>query len=135
MLSTILSILFLAAVVGAAYWWILRPVLRTRPELKSTYDTLDSFWARLNRRTRGWRTIILARSVQLGWFIVGLHDAVIPYLAGVDWTPITERVLAFIPPDMRTLALSIFGILCGAVVEWFRRITTGPVPASGGGGR
>jgi hypothetical protein len=70
--------------------------------------------------------------VQLGWGVIALHDAVIPWLAGVDWTPISARVLAFIPPDLRVLALSLFGLLCGAVVEWFRRITTGPVPSTGG---
>lgn len=135
MLSAVVSILFIAAVVGAAYWWVLRPVLRTRPDLQAHYAAIDGFWAWLNERTRGWRTIILARLVQLGWAALALHDAVIPYLVGVDWTPLTARVLAFIPPDLRALALSLFGVLCAAVVEWFRRITTGPVPGSGGADR
>lgn len=124
------SILFLLAVAAAAYWWILRPVLRVRPDLKPHYDRLDGFWAMIGARLKGWRTIIVARLVQLAWAVVALHDAVIPQFAGIDWTPITTRMFAFIPPDYRVLALPLFGIACGIVMEWLRRITTGPVPGS-----
>ncbi|MGZ8408905.1 MAG: hypothetical protein ACXWVS_03090 [Hyphomicrobium sp.] len=69
------STLFLLAVAAAAYWWILRPVLRAQPALKPHYDVVDGFWARAGTRLTGFRTIIVARLVQLGWAALALHDA------------------------------------------------------------
>lgn len=68
------STLFLLAVAAAAYWWILRPVLRAQPALKPHY-VVDGFWARAGTRLTGFRTIIVARLVQLGWAALALHDA------------------------------------------------------------
>lgn len=113
---------------GAAfYFMVVRPVLIGSAEKNITL-TSAPFWEKVITRIKGWRTIIVARLVQFGWGVVTIYDGaakLFPYY--LDWTPVTDRVFKVIPADMRMFALGMFGILCGSVMEWLRRLTTGPV--------
>lgn len=122
-------ILFQFAVVACVvfYFMVVRPVLVGSAEENITL-TSAPFWEKVITRIKGWRTIIVARLVQFGWGVVTVYDGAakaFPYY--LDWTPVTDRVFKVIPADMRMFALGMFGVLCGSVMEWLRRLTTGPV--------
>jgi len=68
---------------------------------------------------KGLRTIIAARLVTLCGVLVGLHDFLMPYVAGVDWTPFTARVPAWTVP--------LILVATGALFEALRRVTRTPV--------
>ena len=105
----ILEYAFFTAAIVAAWLLIIRP-----------------YWARIQasngpliERLHGWRTMVTARFVALAGVVVSLHDYAAPIVGGVDWTPITSKVPAWAVP----LAFAVLGI----VMEWLRKITTGPV--------
>lgn len=119
---------FVSLGLAAAYWLLLRPILRQRPELAETFarlDALEAGWlARMKARLEGWKTVILARIVWLAGALVGLHDFAMPMIAGQDWTPVTAQLPAWAVP----LGLLAIGLLFAKL----RKISTGATPAAGG---
>lgn len=69
------------------------------------------------------RTILAARAVQIAGAIVAIE----PVLAGEDWTPVLTRIYGTVPPDLRPLAIGASIAAVGALFEYLRRITTGPI--------
>lgn len=72
-------------------------------------------------------TILAARLLQWGGALVTAHDTVAMFASGLDWTPVTSRLLASIPPDVRPLVISAALAVIGGVIEWLRRKTTKPL--------
>lgn len=72
-------------------------------------------------------TILIGRLTWLGGGIVTIHDALAVFLASQDWTPITARVLASVPPDMRPVVLSGTITLIGFLMNWLRKRTAKPI--------
>ncbi len=109
--------------VGLLYFFVVRPVLRAAPSWTAFYrqaeDVEHSLWARFTGILIGLRTVIAARLVTLCGLIVGIHDFILPYVAGVDWAPFTARVPAWSVP--------LLIVATGALFEWLRRLTTGSV--------
>lgn len=126
-----LSILFLLVVLVAVYVLVLRPVLVQRGWLPAFYDQTNGFWGKVALYLQGWKTIVAARLVWLGGLAVAAHDAVLPWLTGVDWTPLTSLVLGHVPPELRVLAVSLLIAGLGALFEWLRHRTNGPVGDKG----
>jgi hypothetical protein len=80
-------------------------------------------WEKLKLKLRGWRTIIAANLYVLAGALVGVHDFIIPYIAGIDWQPVTRQV-----PDW---AWPFIVVGTGALFGWLRTVTTGPVGGKG----
>jgi hypothetical protein len=75
------------------------------------------------------RTILGARLYWVGGAVVALHD--LAGAAGIDVTPITTQLAAYIPEQYRGLALSVGVIATGVLFEYLRRRTTVPVAEIG----
>lgn len=75
----------------------------------------------LTQKLKGFKTLILARVYVGAGALVALHDIAVPYVAGVDWTPVTSRFPAW------TVLVAVTGI----TFEVLRHATTGPVGHKG----
>ncbi len=74
-------------------------------------------------KLKGFKTLILARVYVAAGAIVALHDIAVPYVAGVDWTPVTSRFPAW--------AVPVLIAVTGITFEVLRHATTGPVGRKG----
>lgn len=121
MLGIVAFLLFVAVLI-AVYCLLLRPVLRQRAALAVFWTSIDAreagFLARMRRLFDGLKTKLAARIVWLSGAIVALHDFIMPYVAGIDWTPITSQI----PPQYIPAGLLALGIL----FDWLRSITNKP---------
>jgi hypothetical protein len=119
---TAMSILFCLAALASAYWLLLRPVLRRRAALHALYDRLDAIeataWGRTREYVRGLKTRLAARFVGLAAVLLAAHDFLAPFVAGVDWTPVTAEL----PPWTWPLVLLALSVL----FSWLRSVTDGP---------
>lgn len=126
-----LSTLAVLAALAVGYWAWLQPLLARRPVLAGLVADFRAASGSLRSRAftalRGWRSVLLARLYWIGGITLALHDAVIPALAGVDWTPLTTMVLSFVAEPYRPLLLSLALAVTGALFEWLRRLASGPV--------
>jgi hypothetical protein len=76
-------------------------------------------FAAIRQKLKGFKTLILARVYVAAGGLVALHDIAAPYVAGVDWTPVTSRFPAWTVP--------VLVVATGVVFEMLRHATTGPV--------
>lgn len=117
-----ISFLLVAAAAVSAYWLLLRPILRRRAALAGFWASVDAreagVLARAGVLLDGLKTKLAARFVGLSGALVGLHDFIMPYVAGVDWAPITSQI----PPQYIPVGLLALGI----VFDWLRSITNKP---------
>lgn len=125
-----MSFVFFSAALGCGYWFFLRPILRQRADLKHFYDLADGFWAKVSLLLHGLKTILVARLVWVGGLSVAAHDMVAPLLAGADWQPVIPVLLARLPDEWRGIVITLAFAALGAVFEWLRRVTTGPVASA-----
>lgn len=88
-------------------------------------------WLRIKAFFAHSRTILAARLVQLAGGVIALYDGLLPLFGGQDWTPITARLLAAIPADLRPLVIGLGLAALGALFEWLRRVTRLPLDQKG----
>jgi hypothetical protein len=105
---------FVVAFVATYVYWI-RPILHSRPELKELYDQADGFWSALALRFAGIKTLLAAAVGMAASAIVVLHDFLLPYAVGIDWTPITDMVPKWAIPLMLFMGYALIG--------YFRKLT------------
>jgi hypothetical protein len=82
---------FVVSLVLAYFYWI-RPILKTRPGCASFYASTDSWLAAIRLRFQGIKGHIATGIAKAAALIVLVHDQVLPYATGVDWTPIVSQV-------------------------------------------
>lgn len=81
---------FLSVVLGYLFW--VRPYLKTRPGCIHFYERTDSIWSAIRLRFQGIKGQIATGLAKGAAVVLMLHDQLIPYVTGVDWTPITQNV-------------------------------------------
>src|SRR3954462_11246783 len=104
LMLSILSIGFFVVGLALAYAFVLRPLLHSQPTLADYYSRADSFWAALGAKLSGVRTKLAAGLLMLASFLVTMHDFLLPFATGIDWTPITQLLPAWAWPVL-SLAL------------------------------
>lgn len=72
-------------------------------------------------------TILASRLLSWGGGLVTAYDLVATFATGLDLTPVSSRLLADIPPDIRPLVVSAAISAVGGMFEWLRRTTTRPL--------
>ena len=105
---------FVAALVAAYFFWI-RPILRSRPALAEYYAQAESFWAALRARFAGIKGKLAAAIGMAASAVVYLNDFLVPVATGIDWQPILSTL-----PDW-AWPLILFGGF--ALIKWFRALT------------
>lgn len=114
MLLNLFSIAFFVVALWLTYLFLLRPILRSRPELKEFYGYTDSFW------TAAWGKFAFIKSKLLAMLmmalsgIISLHDFLLPASVGIDWTPLTSKV-----PDW---SWPIISFVVAALFYWFHQL-------------
>lgn len=108
---------FLFFVLGAvlAYWFMIRPLLKARPQFLDFYARSDSFWASVRMKLNTIKTKLAAMLLMAASALIELHDFILPAATGIDWAPITANVPAAVWPF---LSLSIAGLF-----YWLRKVT------------
>lgn len=94
----IAQIVFFVVTTLVAYVYWLRPILRSRPQLKAFYAQTDNFWAALRLRFAGLKTQLLAGVSMAATGIVALHDFILTNAFGIDWTPVRDLLPAWAWP-------------------------------------
>jgi hypothetical protein len=92
------QIIFFTVAIAAAYVYWVRPVLRSRPELKQFHDRSDGYWGALRLRFAGIKTRLLAVVSMAAAAIVALHDFIFANAFGIDWTPVRDLLPAWAWP-------------------------------------
>lgn len=115
MLIKLSAYLFLTVALFAAYWFLIRPLLKARPGFSDFYDKTESWWAALRMKLSSIKTKLLATSLIIANGFISLHDFLLPAMTGVDWTPLTQRVPSW--------ALPLIAMVVGALFLWLRKIT------------
>lgn len=72
-------------------------------------------------------TILAGRLIWATSAIVAAHDAVAAFAGTLNWTPVTNRLLASVPEDLRGLVISIIPFGIGLLITWLRKRTTKPL--------
>jgi hypothetical protein len=89
---TVLELVFFVTSILAAYAFWLRPILRSRPSLEVFVDRTDSFWEAWCLKLQGIKQRLSGAILMTTSAIVAAHDFLLPYVLGVDWTPVTREV-------------------------------------------
>jgi len=105
---------FVVAFVAAYVCWI-RPILHSRPAIEHFHDQADGFWSALALRFAGIKTLLVAAVGMAASAIVALHDFLLPYAVGIDWTPITDMIPKWAIPLILFMGYALIG--------YFRKLT------------
>lgn len=112
--------------VGFALVWafVIRPRLMLMEQPRAVIVKLDDWLSALWLRSR---TILIARLYVVLPALVALHDYIADKITTLDLTPVTNRLLSDIPPDMRPLMVTGFLMLTGLIFELLRKVTDEPL--------
>ncbi len=114
------------ALTALALWYVLvgRCWLKTKSWTKPFFDWIEPIEIALWDKSE---TMLTARLLWLGGFLVTGYDALAVFLPTLDLTPLTDRLLASVPQDLRGLVVSGAIGLLGLLIAWLRKRTTKPL--------
>lgn len=104
-----LQIGFFVLSILLAYWYWIRPVLKSRPGCVAFYTQTDSAIAAIRLKMQGLKGHIATGIAKASAVIVLLHDQVIPYATGIDWTPLTTNIPSWAWPLVMFFAFWFIG--------------------------
>lgn len=112
--------LWLFAIAGmvAAYWVLIRPVLKSAPVFSEAFKLEATIQQKVSAVIVGWRTKLAARFFVLAGGLLGLYDLALPIIMGQDWSSITNQLPPWAMPVVLTAAGLVFGYL--------RKVTENP---------
>jgi len=105
---------FLIGALLSYFIWI-RPILRARPAFADFYARSESRWAAFVAKFNSIKTKLSATLLMIASGLVSLHDFIVPVVTGIDWTPLYEKVPAWIWP--------LISFALGALFLWLRTLT------------
>lgn len=115
-----------AALVALVAWYAMvgRRWLLTQPWAALFFRLIEPIETKLFRKSE---TLLVSRLLGFGGFLVTLYDTFAVLVTSLDWTPVTSRLLASVPPDLRGLVVSGAIGLLGLLIGWLRKRTTKPI--------
>jgi hypothetical protein len=114
----LIGFVLIAAGLSLGYVMIVRPWLQTLTPLAPAFAAEASVAQKWRARVTGWKTKIMARLVVISGLLVGLYDQALPFIAGQNWTPLTDMVPAW--------SLPVGMVLLGIVFDYLRKATANP---------
>lgn len=114
------------AIVAILVWYALagRCWLKTQPWAQSFFAFVEPIEAMLYRKSE---TILVGRMLWVGGAIVTAYDSLAVFASSLDLTPVTARLLYFVPEDMRGIVVSAAIGLLGLIINWMRKRTSKPL--------
>jgi hypothetical protein len=116
-LAALFGLLLFYAVIGRAW-------LKRQEWTQGFFAFVEPIERRLFLKSE---TILAGRLLWLVSGIVTAYDFVALFASQLDWTPVTSRLLAGVPEDMRPLIVSAAISLIGLLINWLRKRTTKPL--------
>lgn len=115
-----------AAIVLLALWYALRgrAWLKTKSWMQGFFELVEPIEIALFKKSE---TMLVSRLLWLGGLVVTFYDAIAVFAQSMDLTPITSRLLANVPPDMRGIITSSAFALLGLLIGWLRKRTSKPL--------
>jgi hypothetical protein len=87
-----LQFAFFVAALAAAYFFWIRPILKSRPAFAEVYAKEESLWQALAERFAGIKGKLAAAPGMAASAVVYLHDFLVPVATGIDWQPIVSML-------------------------------------------
>ncbi len=121
-------IVFLVLFIALLIWYAMagRAWLKSQWWAQGFFSLVEPIEIKLYQKSE---TVLMGRLMWVGGAIVTTYDSLATFFTSLDLTPITNRVLTFIPDDLRPLTVSSGLIGIGLLVTWLRKRTTKPLSA------
>ena len=122
MAHTFLLILVAVATMGSIYYFMVRPFLRSRPELQDVFNRIDDSEAGITKvfwnYFKGFRTLLWSRFLMISGILIPVLDQIgtidLSAFFKEEWAKYVPIVLLFI----------------GLITEELRKVTNGPIAVS-----
>lgn len=116
----------IVVILGALLWYALagRAWLKSKAWANPFFDFVEPVEIALFKKSE---TMLVGRILSFGGMLVTFYDSIAVFATSLDWTPVTSRILADVPPDMRGMVISssVFGL--GLLIGWLRKRTSKPL--------
>lgn len=121
-----LFLIVVAIIIALLLWYALRgrAWLKEQSWAQGFFAWVGPIEATLYRKSE---TMLIGRLLSAGGFLVTAYDFLALALPSLDWTPITNRLLADIPDDLRGTVVSAILMGLGLLIGWLRKRTTKPL--------
>ncbi len=119
-------LIVLSLIIGPIVWYAMRgrDWLKAKPWAQGFFARVEPIETFLYKKSE---TMLVGRMMWLGSAIVTLNDFVAVMAPSLDWTPITSRVLAPVPEDLRGIVVSASLGGIGLLIGWLRKRTAKPI--------
>jgi len=123
-----LSLILLLPVAASVYWFWIRPILKSRPELRMLWQREESFFAALREKLKGIKQKLSSVIVIAASAAVSGYDFLTPIVSGVDVTSLSSQVPSWAWPLIVIALTGLFQFLRNLAD---RRHADEPVVAAG----
>ena len=106
-----LSFILTFVVIAPVYWFWIRPILKSRPELAELYQREESFLAAVREKLKGIKQRLSSAIVIAASAAVSGYDLLEPIVSGVDVTSLTSRVSSWAWPLIVISLTALFQFL------------------------
>lgn len=106
-----LTFVLIFAIVVAVYWFWIRPILKSRPELRELYQQEESFLRALREKLKGIKQKLSSVLVIAASAAVSGYDFFAPIVSGVDVSSLTAQVPSWAWPLVLISSTALFQFL------------------------
>lgn len=106
-----LKFVLIFATVVAVYWFWIRPLLKSRPELRELYQQEESFLVALREKLKGIKQKLSSVLVIAASAAVSGYDFFAPIVSGVDVSSLTAQVPSWAWPLVLISLTALFQFL------------------------
>ena len=106
-----LTFVLIFATVVAVYWFWIRPILRSRPELRDLYQQEESFLVAVREKLKGIKQKLSSVFVIAASAAVSGYDFFAPIISGVDVSSLTAQVPSWAWPLVLISLTALFQFL------------------------
>ena len=106
-----LTIVLIFAVFVAVYWFWIRPILKSRPELRELYQQEEGFLVALREKLKGIKQKLSSVMVIAASAAVSSYDFFAPIVSGVDVSSLTAHVPSWAWPLVLISLTALFQFL------------------------
>jgi hypothetical protein len=99
------------ATIVAVYWFWIRPILKSRPELRELYQQEESFIAALREKLKGIKQKLSSVLVIAASIAVSGYDFFAPIVSGVDVSSLTAHIPSWAWPLVLISLTALFQFL------------------------
>jgi hypothetical protein len=106
-----LTFVLIFATVVSVYWFWIRPILKSRPELRELYQQEESFVTALREKLKGIKQKLSTVLVIAASAAISGYDFFAPIVSGVDVSSLTAQVPSWSWPLVLILLTALFQFL------------------------